>query len=124
MGDPCPIADDTAELTEFVREERVRILDVIHDLEWLIAYTTHKLRLVMATQPHCPHQADALWNALAVAYQGIQWWTAAYYLMAFGSLSDRSHFSSRPEEREEIIDRIFLAGGFFDDTSAFVEVPL
>lgn len=124
MPSQSSVAAGSWELDGLEREERAHILSILELMELLKDYATQQLALLMATDSHHPEEANALWKALAVAYREIPPWTVAYYLMAFGAGPDRFEFCFRPERREQMIDRIFIAGGFFDDLSRFVEVPL
>ncbi len=113
-----------AQLAEIERGERDFILNVIHDLTWLKCYAAQRLLRQTQSKPGPRREVEVWWDCLAVAEREPRWWNAAYYLMAFGRAMDRFSFVFCPERREEMIDRILIAGGFLDDESRFVELPL
>jgi len=66
---------------------------------------------------------EAAWDCLAWAYQNEREVLAVCLLLSEGAIADRRRWlEGSPEERENIISKILLAGGLADGAGRFVEV--
>lgn len=117
-------AAEAGELAEIEREERLFILHVTRYFERLKDHSAQRLGALMQDGDGRRGEVERWWDCLTEAERELCWWTAAYYLMSFGRAMDRFSFVFCPERREEMIDRILLAGGFLDGESRVIECPL
>lgn len=113
------VREAARQLAEEEKRLRLGYRQTIHAMERIVQEMKHRL-LFHQSDP----EREVCGNVLTMALDELREAIAAYYLLSFGSIAERSEYVRNCDRRDQIVMAVILRGTVSDDSGHILDIAL